>query len=117
MQNNYHNNKVHIIRDMYKIGDLWFFDEPFLGLKQELFVSSASAVLDKVIGKTSIENKETPSVIFGEVLPEYDAEFILVEDMGHSANYSYNGEVFWLCGALFYWFKGAPKSFKIKFLD
>ena len=116
MERNFHNNGIKILNDLYKIGDLWFFDEPYLNIKQELFVPSASAVLDKVLAISEVPGKQNPSIMFGEVLPKWDAEFILEEDMGHSANYSYNGEVFWLCGVTFLYFKEAPKKFYIKFI-
>ena len=117
MERNFHNNKVHIIQNLYKLNGLWVFDNEFLGLKAELFVPSATEVLDEVLSKTNLINKKNPSVIFGEVLPEWDAEFIMVEDLGGSYNFSYNGKIFWLCGALNYWFNPPPKSFKIKFLE
>lgn len=115
--NNYNNNKVHMISNLYKLNGLWVFDEEYLGLKAELFVPSATEVLDEILSKTNLSNKETPSVIFGEVLPEYDAEFILEEDLGGSYNYSYNGKIFWLCGVTEMYFNPAPKRFFIKFIN
>lgn len=115
--NNYNNNRVHMIKDMYKEGDLWKFDEEFLGLKGELFVPSATLILDKVLEKVGLTHNKTHTVIFGEELPEYDAEFILEEDFGTSCNYSYLGETFWLCGVTFMYFKEAPAKFCIKFIN
>jgi len=115
MENNYHNNKVNCI-SLFKENGLWMFNEDYLKLHKELFVPSATAILDEVLSKTNLTNKENPSVIFGEELPEYDAEFILEEDFGTSCNYSYDGKIFWLCGVTFMYFKTAPKKFYIKFI-
>jgi hypothetical protein len=106
-----------MIKDMYKLNGLWVFNEEYLGLKAELFVPDATEVLDMVLAKTKFANNSTHTVIFGEELPEYDAEFILEEDFGTSCNYSYDGKVFWLCGVTFMYFKTAPKKFYIKFIN
>lgn len=114
---NYHNNKVHIIENLYKLGGLWVFNNDFLGLKAEPFVYSATKVLDDILSKTNLKNKKNPSIIFGEELPEWDAEFIQVEDLGGAYTFSFNGKIFWLCPVIKMFFNPVPQKFYIKYIE
>ncbi len=113
---NYHNNAVHKI-ELYKQGNTWVFDDKHLELVAEAFVCGASEAIQYLVDKVS-EDKKKPTIIFGEVLGEYDIKIDLKEDLGTNAWYtmfSPDGNMdLWLCPVLTRYFKNPPETIYIK---
>ena len=113
--NNYHNNAVKKI-SLYKQRNVWVFDDEHLGLTAEAFVLGATEAIDSMLSSIdTITNKSTPTVIFGEDLPEFDAKITKTEDLGSNAWYDYLGHRLWLCSVLSMFFKTPPNNIFIKF--
>lgn len=113
-------NAVKFIQ-LYKKGSTWGFDEPALGLIFEPFILGASELLEYMIQNLeTLENKETPQIVFAENLPDYDYKVYIKEDLGTSAWYTYTnkeGEVmdFYLCPCLTLYFSIPPSTICVKF--
>lgn len=108
---------------LHKKGSTWMFNDEILGLIDESFVLGASeAIQDMIDNHPTLENKVNPVIIFGEELPEFDAEISLTQDLGSNAWYEYtkaNGETqeLWLCSVLARFFSTSPRTVRIKFLN
>lgn len=120
---NYVENAIKIIK-LHKKHGVWMFNDEHLKLTDEAFVLGSTEVLDYLINnKKGLKNKKSPSIIFGEMLPEYDAEAILVQDLNPSAWYKYinnEGEEmkFWLCPVMTHFFgPEAPERFYVKIIE
>jgi len=100
----------------YKFEDMWVFDDPMVGLRQEPFVSGADTVID-------ILTKDIPNAVNGfklvfsaEPFPGYSARFIWSrpELGGNWYSWPERGVDGWLCPALFKYFEAAPKELYVK---
>jgi len=100
----------------YKFQDMWVFDDPGVGLRQEPFVSGADRIID-------ILTKEIPDATNGFNLvfsprpfPGSDARFVRGRPEHGGTWYSWpdRGIEGWLCPALFKYFEAAPEELYVK---
>ena len=119
--NNYHNRAVHVI-NLYRQGSVWGFDDSHLGLVFEPFVCGASEAIQLLVDShPKLINKDTPKVIFGEKLGEFDAEINKIADEGSSATYELSildmKHSLWLCPVLSRFFMSPPNKIQLKLID
>jgi hypothetical protein len=117
-ENNYHTNEIKKIC-LYKQGNVWVFDDAYLGLKAEAFVLGATEAIQMILDKVNtLTNKKTHTMIFSEnKIPDYHAKIELIEDNGRDAWYELNDHKLWLCGVLSMFFAKSPKQIYVKFQD
>jgi len=107
-------NKIFIIRP-YKLGKIWVFDEPTLGLVAEAFVGGATQAIDRMLKlKGKITMKKGFNLIFSdEFFPNYTAKATkcpkeVQPESGTLYEWETEGMIFWLCNALTLFFKVPP---------
>ena len=68
-------NNLFTIRP-YKLGDIWVFDEPELGLKAEAFVGGASEAITRMVEKAKIKTPDKGfTLVFSDKwFPDYAVE-------------------------------------------
>ena len=94
----------------YKVGGVWVFDDPAVGLVQEPFVAGADEILDYMV--QGIPNAESGVTIIFSADPfpgsQHEFQWRREESGGnwyYSSKYDMEG---WLCPALFKYFEKAP---------
>ncbi len=100
-------NNVFILQP-YKIhGQVWVFDDPSRGLKQEPFVGETNTIIDEMINRAGMNLKKAEKgflMFFSPTpVPEGQIELSLMETSPY-------GSILqgWLCPALFKYFPAAP---------
>lgn len=119
---NYHNNSMKQVK-LYQIGNIWGFDDDFLGLKFEPFVAGASeAITDWLNNFSQCTDKKTPTMIGSNIeFPGHEVK-VMLEKKGTSGDGYYyyldrlgEKQDLWLCPVLSMFFGEVPKSIYIKF--
>ena len=101
----------------YKAEDMWVFDDPGVGLRQEPFVSGADTIIDHMV--RDIPNAENGfTLIFSsQPFPGYQVEFDWRRaELG--GNWYFSDQLNmegWLCPALFKYFDSAPPKIYAQF--
>jgi hypothetical protein len=95
----------------YKVGGVWVFDDPRVGLAQEPFVAGADEILDRMV--EGIPDAESGVTIFfsASPFPGSQHEFHRRREE-HDGNWYYSPQYDiegWLCPALFKYFDEAPE--------
>ncbi|MEX2309977.1 MAG: DUF6717 family protein [Pirellulales bacterium] len=95
----------------YKVGGVWVFDDPRVGLVQEPFVAGADIILDRMV--EGIPNAESGVTIFFSAGPFPGSQHEFHWRRGESGGNWYFSPQFdlegWLCPALFKYFDEAPQ--------
>ena len=112
---NYHQNALKFLT-LYKEGDIWMFDDEFLGIKREVFVPSASDVITELVRKRfTCDRTKNVQIIIGEKVELPDAEIHHVPEQPDNT-YEYKGKELWLCPVLLRFFNTPPKTIQVKFV-
>jgi hypothetical protein len=95
----------------YKVGGVWVFDDPRVGLVQEPFVAGADVILDRMV--EGIPDAESGVTVFFSAGPfpgsQHEFHWRREESGGdwyYSPKFDLEG---WLCPALFKYFDEAPQ--------
>ena len=101
----------------YKAEDMWVFDDPGVGLRQEPFVSGADTIIDHMV--RDIPNAENGFTLLfsSQPFPGYQVEFDWRRaELG--GNWYFSDQLNmegWLCPALFKYFDSAPPKIYAQF--
>jgi hypothetical protein len=100
----------------YKVGGVWVFDDPRVGLVQEPFVAGADEVIDRMVAE--IPNAEAGATLIFSARPfpgsQYEFHWRREEYGGnwyYSPRFDMEG---WLCPALFKYFEQAPERLYVQ---
>jgi hypothetical protein len=95
----------------YKVGGVWVFDDPRVGLVQEPFIAGADVILDRMV--EHLPDAESGVTIFFSASPfpgsQYEFHWRREESGGnwyYSSEHDLEG---WLCPALFKYFEQPPE--------
>lgn len=100
----------------YKFQNMWVFDDPSVGLRQEPFVAGADMIIDVLTEDLPDARAGFKLVFSSEAFPGYSARFVKTRQE-HSGNwYSWPERSMegWLCPALFKYFEVAPPELYVK---
>jgi len=104
--------QVHSISPLYKIGEIWYYDDESKGVYREPFVCGASELLDKVLEADGITNPTRLNFFECDEKSCQGGHYAkLVTRQGGGAIY-YCEEFdhqFWLCSHLFDYFDAPPR--------
>lgn len=106
------NNAVFVIQP-YRVGKIWCFDEPALGVFKEPFVGAINDMIDDMLERVGLPDGEPFTALFSaSPLPAADMELTLTKSEGKSGAYYTDGEdrEGWLCPCLFRFFSKAPEN-------
>ena len=94
----------------YKFDEMWVFDDPSVGLRQEPFVSGADDILDILTEKLPNAESGFKLIFSPQPFPGYAARFTWVrsEHGGNWYSWAEKKKEGWLCPALFKYFDQAP---------
>jgi hypothetical protein len=102
------NTQIHMLRPR-KEGNIWVFDDPENGLRNEAFVPNASGVIDKLVEIYGVKPKNNHiDLLFGSTMfPGATRLELVAEDKGHTG-VTYKWPKFgleaWLCPAFYCYF-------------
>jgi len=102
-------NAIHVIVP-YRHASTWVFDDPWVGLSQEPFVSGIPEMMDTLVANIPNAGKGFRRLFASVPFPGYQVELIKVREEYDGVWYQWadtNAEG-WLCPALFLYFPEAP---------
>lgn len=112
------NNSINILYP-YKEGNVWYYDDPDIGVYKEAFVLGSSETIDRVLGEGTDKCK---MLISQNPIPNYSARIGRRKDIeeqlaGMLGWYQLEGTdmVNWLCAEVLAYFSDYPDSIYVKF--
>lgn len=100
----------------YKLGNLWVFDDPAVGLRQEPFVSGADRIMDLLSAELPEAGSGFTLIFSAKPFPGYQAHFVRgrTEYEGTWYTWPEKNVEGWLCPALFKYFPEAPTEIYVQ---
>ncbi|MES2572574.1 MAG: DUF6717 family protein, partial [Verrucomicrobiota bacterium] len=96
--------------------EMWVFDDPSVGLRQEPFVSGADTIIDVLTAEIPGAANGFKLLFSAHPFPGYTARFLRVRPEHDGNWYSWLEQEMegWLCPALFKYFESAPEELYVK---
>ena len=108
-------NAINVIAP-YKYLDMWVFDDPSVGLKQEPFVSGADRMIDRVVAKIPKADKGFIMLFAETAFPGHQLRLEWRRKDG-GGNWYFSPQLSmegWLCPALLKYFPEPPKELYVQ---
>lgn len=114
-------NAVFIIQP-YRVGKVWCFDEPALGVFKEPFVGTINDMIDDMLERAGLPQGEQFTALFSaDKLPSADMQLVLDQSEGKNGAWykdvtkgGKTEDAGWLCPCLFKFFPSAPENIYVR---
>ncbi|QIR39298.1 hypothetical protein HCG51_23010 [Tolypothrix sp. PCC 7910] len=100
----------------YRISQTWVFDDEYMGLAQEPFISGTPEIVDTLVQDVAHVDEGFKLVFSAYPFPGYQVElfWLRVENNGHWYSWSQKKMQGWLCPALLNYFNQPPNKIYCK---